>query len=452
MEGSAHGERLLVLGAGPAQLGLLAAARRRGLYVIAVDRDPSAPGFRHADRRAILSTEDELGIERLAEAERVDGVIAPGIDWPVGIAARVAAKLGLPHPLTPESAVLATSKLRQRDRFAEVGIAQPAHETCRSVADAHEAAERVGYPCVVKAPDQQGQRGLSVVAAPEEMDAAATAALEASRSASFLVEELVEGREVTVNGFSLGGQFHALTVTDRQLAEQPAFGVALAHVWPSAQPPLQIAQAIDAARRAAAALGIANGPTYTQVLVSEEGAFVGELAARLGGGHDAELCRAALGVDLNGRGDRGRARRAAEASAGRTEGARRRCVRPLPRPAGRRAARGDRAGGGVCARRRARHPHVPAAGPRVRAVASRRGVLPRSSAGGAILAVGDSADEALARADEAADLIRFETADVDTAEARAPAPRETPRGWASSRPRSARRRSPRWRRRSAPAG
>ena len=25
-----------------------------------------------------------------------------------------------------------------------------------------------------------------------------------------------------------------------------------------------------------------------------------ELAARLGGGHDAELCEAALGVDLNG--------------------------------------------------------------------------------------------------------------------------------------------------------
>ena len=100
--------RLLVLGAGPAQLGLLAAAHKRELHVIAVDRDPDAPGFRYADRRAIISTEDEVGIERLAEAERVDGVIAPGIDWPVGIAARVASKLGLAHPLSPESAVLAT--------------------------------------------------------------------------------------------------------------------------------------------------------------------------------------------------------------------------------------------------------------------------------------------------------------------------------------------------------
>ena len=39
-------------------------------------------------------------------------------------------------------------------------------------------------------------------------------------------------------------------------------------------------------------MGIADGPSYTQVLVAEEGAGVGEVAARLGGGHDAELCRA----------------------------------------------------------------------------------------------------------------------------------------------------------------
>ena len=85
-------KRLLVLGAGPAQLGLLEAAHDRGLYVIAVDRDPLAPGFRFADRRAIVSGEDEPAIDRLAGAERVDGVVAPGIDFPVAIAATRAAR------------------------------------------------------------------------------------------------------------------------------------------------------------------------------------------------------------------------------------------------------------------------------------------------------------------------------------------------------------------------
>ena len=91
-------QRLLVLGAGPAQIGLLRAARERDLFVIAVDRDPAAPGFAYADKRALVSTEDEPGVDRLARAENVDGIISPGADWPVGVAARVAERLGAAAP------------------------------------------------------------------------------------------------------------------------------------------------------------------------------------------------------------------------------------------------------------------------------------------------------------------------------------------------------------------
>jgi biotin carboxylase len=296
---SADRHRLLVLGAGPAQLGLLEAARALDLFTIAVDRDPEAPGFPLADRRALISTEDEPSIERLADAERVHGVIAPGIDWPVAIAARVAHRLSLPHPLEPETAVLATSKVRQRERFAEAGVPQPEMRVCKDLVEAAAAANELGFPCVVKAPDRQGQRGLTLVTDARDFTAAAEQALAASRSGVCLVEELIDGQEVTVNAFSVGGRFYPLTVTDRVRAEPPAFGVALAHVWPSALDPAHVAAAIEAARNAAAALEIADGPTYTQVVVGEHGPRVVELAARVGGGHDAELCEAALGVDLN---------------------------------------------------------------------------------------------------------------------------------------------------------
>src|SRR5262249_38719490 len=178
--------------------------------VIAVDRGPAAPGLRYADRRAIISAEDEQGIDRLVEAERVDGLIAPGIDWPVGIAARIAARQGLPHPVTPESALLATSKQRQRERFSDSGVPQPPYRICRSLDDAREAVAELGRPCVIKAPDRQGQRGLSVVARRQELEPAVAAAREASRSGGFLVEKLLDGHEVTVNAFSSGGRFNAL--------------------------------------------------------------------------------------------------------------------------------------------------------------------------------------------------------------------------------------------------
>ena len=63
-------------------------------------------------------------------------MIAPGIDWPVGIAARVASRLGLPHPLTPEAAVLATSKTRQRERFARPACRSPNTASCRTLDEA----------------------------------------------------------------------------------------------------------------------------------------------------------------------------------------------------------------------------------------------------------------------------------------------------------------------------
>jgi biotin carboxylase len=290
--GAATGRRLLVLGAGPAQLGLLAAARERGLFVIALDRDPAAPGFRYADRRAIISTEDEPGIERLAAAERVDGLIAPGIDWPVPIAARVAERLRLPHPVEPGAAAITVSKLRQRERFAEHGVPQPRWQVV-----SEPAANLAGHvPCVVKAPDRQGQRGLTLVHSPDELPAAIAGALAESRSGLAIIEELVEGPEVQVGAFSIGGRFFPLTVTDRLTAEPPAFGVALTHVWPSE---VDAAEAFRVAEAAAAAVGITDGPTHLELRIGPEGPQVMELAARLGGGHNAELCRAAVGVDLN---------------------------------------------------------------------------------------------------------------------------------------------------------
>jgi len=291
--------RLLVLGAGAGQLGLLDTARAHELYVIAADRDPAAPGFAFADRRAIISVEDEPQIDRLATAERVDGLIAPGIDWPVAIAARIAERLVLPHPIDPATAVLATSKLKQRERFAAAGVPHPRHVVCATVEEAAAAAAGFGYPCVVKAPDRQGQKGLVLVKDESVLAAAFDLALGESRSSVVLVEELVPGREVTVNAFSAGGRFTPLTITDRVVAEPPAFGVALAHVWPSSLAPKQVGAAVEAARGAAEALGVREGPTYTQIVVGERGAHVVELAARLGGGHDAELCQAALDVDLN---------------------------------------------------------------------------------------------------------------------------------------------------------
>jgi len=378
--------RLLVLGAGPAQLGLLEAARARDLWLAVVDRDPAAPGFRFADRRCILSTEDEPAIERLVGALQIDGIISPGTDWPVGVAARIAERAGLPHPISPQTAVLATNKLRQRERLAEAGVPQP-----RSwVVGAEDEPPEVAGPVVVKAPDRQGQKGLTLVQDAAGLPAALEIARGAARSGAALVEELIDGPEVTVVGFSVDGTFVPLVVTDRLTADPPAFGVALAHVWPS--PHLAAA---DVAADAAAALGIANGPSYTQVRIGSDGPRVIEVAARLGGGHDAELVEAVTGIDMNGL--------ALDAALGnelrvpppepRVGGA---VTRFLVAPPG--VLESVEAPEGVRIYREPGYVFTPL----------RRG----SDRAGAVLVVADSREEALAQADAVANRVRFVTADA----------------------------------------
>jgi len=377
-------------------LGLLRAARERGIFVIACDRDPDAMGFEFADRRAIVSAEDEAAVGMLAKAERVDGLIAPGIDWPVAIAARVAARLGLPHPVTPDAAVRSVSKQRQRECLGEHGVPQPEWRVTRG--------ETAGapVPCVVKPADRQGQHGLTLVRERDELGDAVALAVSESRSGVALVEKLVEGPEVTVNAFSVGGELHPLTVTDRLVAETPAFGVAVAHAWPSDE---NVDRAVEVVRNAVEALGIAGGPTYTQVRLAPDGPRVMEVAARLGGGHDAELCHVSLGIDLNGL--------AISAALGEE-------VDVAPNP--------DAATGGACVRFL-----VPPEGTlesveglgeatQIEGVVEARvyrrpgfqfGPFRRGSdRAGFVLAVGDSQEDALARANRAAALIRFEMTDA----------------------------------------
>jgi biotin carboxylase len=401
--------RLLVLGAGPAQLGVLAAARAAGHTLIAADRDPGAPGFRYADRRAIVSIEDEPAVERLARAEEVDGLVAPGTDHAVAIAARVAARLDLPHPVPSEAAQLAVSKQRQREALAAAGIPQPRSLVCRALPEATEAARQFGYPVVVETPNRAGERTIGLAKNAKELAAVVADALAGARGEYCLVEELVGGRIVGVNAFSVDGRFVPLTVTDREQAPPPAFGVPLAHSWPAELDPAEVGAAIEIASRAAATLGIEQGPTSTQVLLGDEGPLLAKVSARVGGGHDAELCRAALGVDLNALAVAAALGEDVHpqqlAATGDVGGA---CVRFLVAPAGAlREVRGlDQAYAleGVRGIRIYRKPgHI--FGPLRRA----------SDRAGAVLATGDTPEDAFDTAARAAGTIRFVTERVGAA-------------------------------------
>ncbi len=291
--------RLLILGAGRQQKDLIARAEQRGLRVVAADYYRDAPGKRLA---SYPEDADALDIEtniRIARKHGVCGVMTSGTDMPLVTMAEVAAALGLPCYLTPDSARTATEKGRMARAFAAHGLPRAPWHEVESAAGAAEAARALGYPVVVKPADSQGQRGTRKVREPQALAEAAREALACSRARRILVERFLPGWEVTASAWAKDGDVTLQMLTDRVTYNpEPAIGICFQHVYPSLRAAGLAPRVRELLRGIARCYALRDAPLYVQMLVCDDGLYIVEAASRVGGGHESSLLRVAAGVDL----------------------------------------------------------------------------------------------------------------------------------------------------------
>jgi biotin carboxylase len=238
----------------------------------------------------------------LARSGPVAAVVAA--DTPMlMLAAAVAERLGLPH--NPAGAVLnATDKARQRQRWAAAGVAQPRFEIVPADDGIQQAAEAVGFPCVVKAVSLSASQGILRADDPAAAVTAARrirqilAAARRPRGEPLIVEEYLPGPELSIDGLLGGGELTVTAIFDKPgMPDGPTFEETLL-VTPSRLPPPVLAAAIGTAGQAARALGLIHGPVHAELRIDDRGGSEGgggraamlELAARCIGG----LCSRAL--------------------------------------------------------------------------------------------------------------------------------------------------------------
>ena len=290
---------LVVLGAGLSQRPLIERARERGIATCVVDGRTDRPAADAADVFVHHDFSDLDGTLAALAASGVEalGVASMGSEQAVVPGARLAAALDLPG-LPVEAALAATDKVRQRGLYRDHGVPSAGFAPARTVDDALAAYDALGPRVIIKPTDGAAQRGVSDVGARDAVPSAVEHALRHSRSGDLIVEEHLAGLEYTVNAFVLGGVFHPVTVTLRDLAPEPAVGICVAHRYPCGRSDDDVEAIVGVVRRAAAAIGIDNAPVYAQVRVAEDGPRMIECGARLGGGSDAQLARLVVGVDL----------------------------------------------------------------------------------------------------------------------------------------------------------
>src|SRR6266542_6312223 len=259
-----------MVGAGRHQRRANERARELGLRVVAVDRNPEAPGLAAADDAAVVDFTDVDAVTDAGRRHNVDGVLTVSADRAVPIVAAVAEGLGLPG-IGVETAHLMTHKVAMRRLFAERGVSQPAFAALRRLSERHAALEETGLPAVLKPVDSGGQRGVFRLESIDDLEAHLHAALAESRSGEVIVETFHDGLELNGLAIARDGEVDVLTLSDRLRPPGVGFGVGWTHVYPTTLFADALERAEEAVVAALHALGLRDGIAFPQLIVEEDG-------------------------------------------------------------------------------------------------------------------------------------------------------------------------------------
>ncbi|MDU5503537.1 MAG: ATP-grasp domain-containing protein [Anaerococcus vaginalis] len=279
-------KKLMILGASVLQIPAIIEAKKMGIYVIVVDMNPNAEGFSYADKKIVVSTTDTQRVLEVAKENDIDGIITIASDRPMRTVAKVAEELNL-IGIDEKTAVNATNKSKMRDALKKYSVPIPMYFSVDDYEQYLEAIKKIrnkNYKCIVKPADNSGSRGIRLIENYEEkeLEKVYKYCKENSNSGSLVVEEFMQGPEVSVETISYKGVCHVIQVTDKITTGSPYF-VEMGHNQPSSLDLKTIEKIKKVAIDANKAIGIKDGPSHTEIKVTKDGPKIVELGARLGG-------------------------------------------------------------------------------------------------------------------------------------------------------------------------
>ncbi|MBK8805553.1 MAG: ATP-grasp domain-containing protein [Bacteroidales bacterium] len=237
--------------------------------------------------------EKELILEKCIQI-KINGITSIASDAAVPTVCYVAENLGLISNLYVDSFAM-TNKYEMRKRFHLHKVSSPKFAATTEIND----FEDFQYPLIVKPTDRSGSRGVEKVKSAYSLENAIERAKKESFSNQVIVEEFIDGVEVSVETISWNGEHYILTITDKVTTGEPYF-VELEHHQPSM---LNYGVILDIRKetiKALNALNIKFGASHAEFKISSNGdVYIIEVGARMGGDFiGSDLVKLSTGYDF----------------------------------------------------------------------------------------------------------------------------------------------------------
>lgn len=287
---------LAIIGASYLQQPVVERAKEMGLRTICFAWPEGAVCKDICDVFYPISITEKDEILRICREEHIDGVCTIASDVAAPTVAYIAEQMGLAGN-SYASALRAHDKHLMRVALVAAEVDCPKY---RVVAKGEKVeTDGLSLPLIVKPSDRSGSLGVQKIERWEELEPAVQEAQRVSLAGEALIEEFIEGREISVEMISCEGVHYALQITDKTTTEAPHF-VELAHHQPSSLPAAMQERIFGITRKALDALGLTSGASHSEYKITKEGRIVVmEIGGRMGGDFiGSDLVRLSTGYDF----------------------------------------------------------------------------------------------------------------------------------------------------------
>lgn len=295
-------KKLAVIGASYLQLPLVKKVKEMGLEVHCFAWAEGAVCKDLADYFYPISIVEKEEILKICQEVGINGICTIASDVAAPTVAYVANKMNLVGN-DYEAAVRANNKFQMREAFMKAGVPCPKFmmvtpETLHTP-EVLDGLREFQYPMITKPSDRSGSLGVTKIVMPSQFYPAVELAMEKSFKHQAMVEEFIEGREISVEFISYNGVHYPLQITDKVTTEAPHF-VELEHHQPSTLSDEMFTTINDITKKALDALGLTNGASHAEYKITNEGRIaIMEIGGRMGGDFiGSDLVRLSTGYDF----------------------------------------------------------------------------------------------------------------------------------------------------------
>jgi biotin carboxylase len=246
----------------------------------------------------ILDDDDVVArVTAWMRGREVDRVLA---NWEVMVltAARLRERFGV-HGMTVDAVRGFRDKQLMKERVQAAGLRVPRAERVRTIAEARAAAERVGFPLVLKPIAGAGSADTHRVDGAEELEAVLRRMLHVSEASC---EEFIDGEEFTFDTVCIGGRPAFINVAQylpRPLVARTSEWISPVIVTVRDLEQEKLAGGIELGRKVLDALDMGDGFTHMEWFRKPDGEVVfGEIGCRPGGAHLVDQMNYTCDIDL----------------------------------------------------------------------------------------------------------------------------------------------------------